>query len=80
MIDDGESSEDIDVLGDVVSSEEKETLYKDTMKFFEKLYGESSETYDSADASGDLTTDDSATDEVGDDSYDEGIADESYEE
>ena len=80
VIDDGESSEDIDVLGDVVSSEEKETLYKDTMKFFEKLYGESSETYDSADASGDLTTDDSATDEVGDDSYDEGIADESYEE
>ena len=80
VIDDGEYSDDIDVLGDAVSSEDKETLYKDTMKFFEKLYGESSETYDSIDESEDVTTDDSATDEVGDDSYEESIADESYEE
>ena len=79
VIDDGESSEDIDVLGDLVSDDEKETLYKDTMKFFENLYGESSETSDGTDASGDVTTDDSATDEVGEDSYDEGAADESYE-
>ena len=68
-----------DVLGDLVSDDEKETLYKDTMKFFENLYGESSETSDGTDASGDVTTDDSATDEVGEDSYDEGAADESYE-
>ena len=80
VIDDGEYSDDIDVLGDAVSSEDKETLYKDTMKFFEKLYGESSETYDSIDESEDVTTDDNATDEVGDDSYEESIADESYEE
>lgn len=79
VIDDGESSEDIDVLGDAVSYDEKETLYKDTMKFFENLYGESSETSDGTDASGDVTTDDSATDEVGEDSYDESVADESYE-
>ena len=80
VIDDGESSEDIDVLGDVVSSDDKDTLYKDTMKFFEKLYGESSESSDSADGSENVTTDESATDEVGDESYDETIDEESYEE
>ena len=80
VIDDGESSEDIDVLGDAVSSDDKETLYKDTMKFFEKLYGESSESSDSADGSENVTTDESATDEVGDESYDETIDEESYEE
>ena len=79
-IDDGESSEDIDVLGDAVSSDDKDTLYKDTMKFFEKLYGESSESSDSADGSENVTTDESATDEVGDESYDETIDEESYEE
>ena len=75
VIDDGESSEDIDVLGDAVSSDDK-----DTMKFFEKLYGESSESSDSADGSENVTTDESATDEVGDESYDETIDEESYEE
>lgn len=80
VIDDGESSEDIDVLGDAVSSDDKGTLYKDTMKFFEKLYGESSESSDSADGSENVTTDESATDEVGDESYDETIDEESYEE
>lgn len=80
VIDDGESSEDIDVLGDVVSSDDKDTLYKDTMKFFEKLYDESSDSSDSADGSENVTTDESATDEVGDESYDETIDEESYEE
>ena len=80
VIDDGESSEDIDVLGDAVSSDDKDTLYKDTMKFFEKLYGESSDSSDSADGSENVTTDESATDEVGDESYDETIDEESYEE
>lgn len=80
VINDGESSEDIDVLGDAVSSDDKDTLYKDTMKFFEKLYGESSESSDSADGSENVTTDESATDEVGDESYDETIDEESYEE
>ena len=80
VIDDGQTSEDIDVLGTAVSSEDKETLYKDTMKFFEKLYGEVTDTYDSADASEDVTIDDSTADEVGEDSYDEAIADEDYEE
>lgn len=80
VIDDGESFEDIDVLGDAVSSDDKDTLYKDTMKFFEKLYGESSESSDSADGSENVTTDESATDEVGDESYDETIDEESYEE
>lgn len=80
VIDDGAASEDIDVLGPVVSSEDKETLYKDTMKFFEKLYGEVTDTYDSADTSEDVTIDDSAADEVGGDSYDEAIAEEDYEE
>lgn len=32
------------------SDDEKMTLYKDTMKFFEKLYGESSESYETEDA------------------------------
>ena len=80
VIDDGESSADIDVLGDAVSSDEKDTLYKDTMKFFEKLYGETTDSYDAADGSEDVTTDESATDEVGDESYDETIDEESYEE
>lgn len=80
VIDDGESSEDIDVLGDVVSSDDKDTLYKDTMKFFEKLYDESSDSSDSADGSENVTTDESAADEVGDESYDETIDEESYEE
>ena len=80
VIDDGESSEDIDVLGDAVSSDDKDTLYKDTMKFFEKLYGESSDSSDLADGSENVTTDESATDEVGDESYDETIDEESYEE
>ena len=80
VIDDGESSEDIDVLGDAVSSDDKDTLYKDTMKFFEKLYGESSDSSDSADGSENVTTDESAADEVGDESYDETIDEESYEE
>lgn len=80
VIDDGESSENIDVLGDAVSSDDKDTLYKDTMKFFEKLYGESSESSDSADGSENVTTDENATDEVGDESYDETIDEESYEE
>lgn len=80
VIDDGATSEDIDVLGTAVSSEDKETLYKDTMKFFEKLYGEVTDTYDGADASEDVTIDDSAADEVGGDSYDEAIAEEDYEE
>ena len=80
VIDDGAASEDIDVLGTVVSSEDKETLYKDTMKFFEKLYGEVTDTYDSADTSEDVTIDDSAADEVGGDSYNEAIAEEDYEE
>ena len=80
VIDDGATSEDIDVLGTAVSSEDKETLYKDTMKFFEKLYGEVTDTYDGADASEDVTIDDSAADEVGEDSYDEAIAEEDYEE
>ena len=70
----------IDDLGDAVSSDDKDTLYKDTMKFFEKLYGESSESSDSADGSENVTTDESATDEVGDESYDETIDEESYEE
>ena len=80
VIDDGATSEDIDVLGTAVPSEDKETLYKDTMKFFEKLYGEVTDTYDGADASEDVTIDDSAADEVGEDSYDEAIAEEDYEE
>lgn len=80
VIDDGESSEDIDVLGDVVSSDDKDTLYKDTMKFFEKLYDESSDSSDSSDGSENVTTDESAADEVGDESYDETIDEESYEE
>ena len=50
------------------------------MKFFEKLYGEVTDTYDSADTSEDVTIDDSAADEVGGDSYDEAIAEEDYEE
>ena len=75
VIDDGTvdaSDTDIDFLGDAVSYEDKQTLFDDTMKFFEKLYGESSDSYD---ASSDITTDEASTDEVGDtyteDSYDE---------
>ena len=75
-----EAGDKADILGDNVSSDDKNTLYKDTMKFFEKLYGESSESSDSADGSENVTTDESATDEVGDESYDETIDEESYEE
>lgn len=39
------------------SDDEKMTLYKDTMKFFEKLYGESSESYETEDAQMDGTED-----------------------
>ena len=78
IIDDGGTSEDIDILGTLVSSEDKDTLYKDTMKFFEKLYGESTDSYDTMDS---VTTDDSETAEVGDDdTYDEDTIDDSYEE
>ena len=78
IIDDGGTSEDIDILGTLVSSEDKDTLYKDTMKFFEKLYGESTDSYDTMDS---VTTDDSGTAEVGDDyTYDEETIDDSYEE
>lgn len=78
IIDDGGTSEDIDILGTLVSSEDKDTLYKDTMKFFEKLYGESTDSYDTMDS---VTTDDSETAEVGDDyTYDEETIDDSYEE
>lgn len=44
-----ETSEKADILGYDVSEEDKQTLYEDTMKFFEKLYGESYETYDETD-------------------------------
>ncbi len=67
IIDDGSSIEDIDILGADVSDEDKETLYKDTMKFFENLYGE---TTDSAEYS-DAVVDDSAADGAGEDSYSE---------
>ena len=33
-----------------LSDDERQTLYNETMKFFEKLYGESTETYDTTDA------------------------------
>ena len=69
VIDDGETTEDIDVLGDEVTAEEKQTLYEDTMKFFEKLYGETTDSYDHTDDS--VTVDEGAADEVGDESYDE---------
>ena len=42
LTDEEKSAEDADILGDAVSTEDKETLYKDTMKFFEKLYNEES--------------------------------------
>ena len=45
-----ESSEKADILGYDVSEEDKQTLYEDTMKFFEKLYGESYEAYDETSA------------------------------
>ena len=64
VIDDGVSVEDIDILGTDVSDEDKETLYKDTMKFFENLYGEIT---DSADYNDTVVNDDGA-DAVGDDS------------
>lgn len=37
-----EAGDKADILGDSVSSDDKNTLYKDTMKFFEQLYGETS--------------------------------------
>lgn len=67
IIDDGSSIEDIDILGADVSDEDKDTLYKDTMKFFENLYGE---TTDSAEYS-DAVVDDSAADGAGEDSSSE---------
>ena len=39
------------------SDDEKMTLYKDTMKFFEKLYGESSESYETEEVQMDETED-----------------------
>ena len=36
-------------LGEL-SDDDRQTLYNETMKFFEKLYGESTETYDTTDA------------------------------
>ena len=76
LVDDGSadpSNTDIDFLGEKVSSEDKQTLFDDTMKFFEKLYGESSV----VDESSDVTTDEASTDEVGD-SYTEDDSDEEY--
>ena len=76
LVDDGSvdpSNTDIDFLGETVSSEDKQTLFDDTMKFFEKLYGESSV----VDESSDVTTDEASTDEVGD-SYTEDDSDEEY--
>ena len=35
-----------------LTDDERQSLYKDTMKFFEKLYNESTETYNTEDASG----------------------------
>lgn len=35
-----------------LTDDERQSLYKDTMKFFEKLYNESTETYDTEDTSG----------------------------
>ena len=75
IIDDGSSIEDIDILGADVSDEDKETLYKDTMKFFENLYGE---TTDSADYS-DAVVEDSAADEVGEDSNSEDMIEDTAE-
>ena len=47
-----EAGDKADILGDNVSSDDKNTLYKDTMKFFEQLYGETSmdETTENTDA------------------------------
>ncbi len=47
-----EAGDKADILGDNVSSDDKNTLYKDTMKFFEELYGETSmeETTENTDA------------------------------
>ena len=76
LVDDGSvdpSNTDIDFLGEAVSSEDKQTLFDDTMKFFEKLYGESSV----IDEASDVTTDEASTDEVGD-SYTEDDSDEEY--
>ena len=76
LVDDGSvdpSNTDIDFLGEAVSYEDKQTLFDDTMKFFEKLYGESSV----IDESSDVTTDEASTDEVGD-SYTEDDSDEEY--
>ena len=33
-----------------LSDDDRQTLYNETMKFFEKLYGESTETYNTEDA------------------------------
>ena len=47
-----EAGDKADILGDNVSSDDKNTLYKYTMKFFEQLYGETSmeETTENTDA------------------------------
>ena len=47
-----EAGDKADIIGDNVSSDDKNTLYKDTMKFFEQLYGETSmdETTENTDA------------------------------
>lgn len=81
IIDDGSSIEDIDILGADVSDEDKATLYKDTMKFFENLYGETTDSTDTADStqSSDIVEDDSAADEVGEDSYSEDMIEEEAE-
>lgn len=38
--------EGVAILGELLSPDDRYTLYNDTMKFFEKLYGESYESYD----------------------------------
>ncbi|MDO5136164.1 MAG: DUF1002 domain-containing protein [Eubacteriales bacterium] len=40
------AEEGANVLGDLVNDEDKAAMYKETMRFFEKLYGESYETYE----------------------------------
>lgn len=40
------AEEGVAILGELLSPDDRYTLYNDTMKFFEKLYGESYESYD----------------------------------
>ena len=42
-----------------LSDDDRQTLYNETMKFFEKLYGESTETYNTEDAETEETAEDS---------------------